>query len=96
MRQAFLKKVIESFGEESQRKKAIEECAELAAELAKEINGKGSVDKVIDEIADVLIMSQQLKLMYGKTKVDKRIRFKIARLKERVEVNNNATSRRRL
>ena len=58
---------VDKWGEELQIKVAIEECAELIKELAKlgrMINGS-SIENIAEEIADVEIMLQQLKIIFG-------------------------------
>ena len=69
--------------------KAIEECGELVAVLAKhqlneDVYGL-DLDKIVDEIADVTIMMEQLTLIYGYSDVQDRIKFKQVRLRELVE-----------
>jgi hypothetical protein len=43
------------------------------------------IDKIVDEIADVTIMMEQLALIYGYGDVQRRIKFKHDRLAERVD-----------
>lgn len=44
---------------------AIEEMAELQKELCKYIRGKGNVEAIAEEIADVYIMLQQMEMLHG-------------------------------
>jgi NTP pyrophosphatase (non-canonical NTP hydrolase) len=59
-----------------------EEFAELQKELVKKLRGKGDGDKIREEIADCLIMLEQLMVMFGRDKVLEQKQKKIQRLKE--------------
>lgn len=58
-----VKRIIEYYGSENQKLKALEELSELQAEILKEIN-KGTTSGLPGEIADVYIMLKQLMLIY--------------------------------
>lgn len=62
------KKAISKFGRENQIIKAIEELGELTVELSKYLGKQSSivfdVDKVATEITDVLIMLEQLAIIF--------------------------------
>lgn len=51
-------------GQEKQVMKAIEELGELTVELSKLIAGEGRKGSVAEEIADVTIMLEQLRIMF--------------------------------
>jgi NTP pyrophosphatase (non-canonical NTP hydrolase) len=55
---------INTFGADLQKVVAIEECSELIKELTKALRGKGNFDNLSEEIADVEIMLEQIKLIY--------------------------------
>lgn len=57
-------KVINHYGKESQLKKAIEELKELSIEIEKAIKGEADIEAIMSEMADVINMLEQLKLMY--------------------------------
>jgi hypothetical protein len=58
--------IIETFGKEAQMVVAIEELAELQQEITKKLrHKKGTVFGLVEEIADVEIMTDQLKVMFG-------------------------------
>jgi len=81
----YLKFIIFTYGAESQKDMAIEECSELTKAILKERRGKGTATDVIDEIADVLIMCEQLKIMYDcESAVNERIDYKIKRQLARI------------
>jgi len=69
--------------------KAIEEMAELSKELAKELNGNGNEDAIREEIADVMIMMEQMVYLFdvnyeiGKWRENKL--FKLSKLIEDAE-----------
>ena len=80
---------IGKWGRDAVTAKAIEECGELVSVLAKyslnEEHYGFDTSKVIDEIADVTIMMEQLALIYGYSDVHRRIDFKRDRLKSLLE-----------
>lgn len=69
-------KTLTAFGVQNQKQKAIEELAELITILAQETTKNADPKDVITEIADVQILLDQLKIVYGKTAVVKEIAFK--------------------
>ncbi len=75
------KKAIREFGEKNQIEKAFEELGELSMELFYMDGEKYIPENMIDEIADVIIMSRQLALIFGEAKVRERVKFKIDRLR---------------
>lgn len=58
-------RAIDTFGEESQMLMVIEEMSELAKEISKRFRGENNNDHIAEEIADVEIMLDQLKLITG-------------------------------
>ena len=52
------------YGEKHQTEKAIEECNELITELEQSIDGVCILENIIDEIADVEVMINQLKIIF--------------------------------
>jgi NTP pyrophosphatase (non-canonical NTP hydrolase) len=79
------KKAIETFGIEPQRKTAIEEMAELINAMMKYDRGRNTKDDIIEEIADVTIMMQQLAIIYGQEEVQQQIDFKTNRLANKLK-----------
>lgn len=53
---------LKKFGIEKQMIKCIEELSELQKELCKQSLGQGNKDNVIEEMADVEIMLEQMKI----------------------------------
>lgn len=83
-RQEIYKQAIAQYGVEPQRKMAIEEMAELTNALMKFDRGRNTVEDIVEEIADVTIMMQQLAIIYGQKAVDLQIDYKTARLAKRL------------
>jgi len=86
-RKKLYKKAIQLWGKEFQIKMVIEECAELIVELVKFTrNTNGSnVDKVCDELADVEIMIEQMRIIFTDDLIDFHKDKKIGRLKRRIK-----------
>lgn len=79
-------KIIDHYGPEAQKVKAIEELSELQKEIAKDLIGQGSVECVAEEIADVQVMIEQLQIIYGidHSQVKDIMREKILRTMHRI------------
>lgn len=71
------------YGEEPQKRQAIEECSELIQALCKDMRGKEH--NAEEEIADVLIMIEQLTHIYDNDKIEKYREEKINRLARMME-----------
>lgn len=75
----------------AQKLMAIEEMSELTKEICKDFRGKLDREHLIEEMADVLIMLDQMLLLYkisGEEVGLMRIK-KVERLKERLEKQND-------
>lgn len=81
-----LEKAIEVYGKDLQKQVAIEEMSELTKEICKDFRGKGNREHIIEEIADVCIMLDQLMIIYGieTNEMLGEIDIKTARLEERI------------
>ena len=73
-------KAVNTFGQAIQKVVAMEEMAELAQAISKDLRDKKH--NVEEEIADVEIMLSQLKIMYDSNKVEEIKEQKLKRLKE--------------
>ena len=74
------------YGYKSQSLIAIEEMSELTKEICKFGRGQSNLDALVDEIADVKIMVEQLEYLFGvSNKVDARIDYKLERQLKRME-----------
>ena len=78
---------IAHYGMDSQIWMAVEEMAELTKELAKlHRPGGATLGDLADEIADVTIMMEQLRIMFGVNGiVQNRMEHKVRRLAQRIE-----------
>lgn len=77
---------IKTFGALPQMVISIEECSELQKEITKIIRKKGDLTNLAEEIADVEIMLEQLKLIFTiHDKVIEQKGEKIERLKRIIE-----------
>ena len=85
------KQAIETYGVRAQKLMAIEEMSELTKEICKDFRGKLDREHLIEEMADVLIMLDQMLLLYksrGEEVGLMRIK-KVERLKERLKKQND-------
>ena len=84
-----------TYGEHSQVAIAIEEMGELIAALSQHhFRGRGNKKAVVEEIADVMIVCEQLAHIYGRQDVDKMMDFKLNRLAGRIEKANEEKNSR--
>lgn len=85
------KQAIETYGVRAQKLMAIEEMSELTKEICKDFRGKLNRENLIEEMADVLIMLDQMLILYkisGEEVGLVRVK-KVERLKERLEKQND-------
>jgi NTP pyrophosphatase (non-canonical NTP hydrolase) len=72
-----------AFGLNAQMVKTCEELGELTTALCKRLNGSPVSDaQIVDEVADVLIMANQMRHTFGADAVDDRIVYKLNRTME--------------
>lgn len=85
------KQAIDTYGVRAQKLMAIEEMSELTKEICKDFRGKLNREHLIEEMADVLIMLDQMLLMYKVSGEEVRLMRikKVERLKERLEKQND-------
>ena len=85
------KQAIDTYGEHAQKLMAIEEMSELTKEICKDFRGLLDREHLIEEMADVLIMLDQMLLMYKVSGEEVRLMLikKVERLKERLEKQND-------
>lgn len=81
-----LKKAIDTYSPVMQSVVAMEEMGELIQEISKDLRGKGDIDHMAKEIADVQIMLDQLSMIHDcSLKVGKYKAAKVARLRDNLE-----------
>lgn len=79
-----LRKAIEAYGIDIQLDILQEECAELIQAVSK-YKRYGKEDGLFEEMADVLIMIEQMQIFFGNDEVERQRQKKTERLAERLE-----------
>lgn len=82
--ESLYRKAIACYGFPAQAAMAVEECSELTNAICKFRRGRVNEDDIITEIADVMIMCEQLASHFGKDKVALEKKKKLERLEERL------------
>ncbi|EGR0364826.1 hypothetical protein V5H08_15685 [Vibrio cholerae] len=81
MEKSIYQRALEKWGEASQIMMASGECGEFIAESTKHfVQNKSSIQAVASEVADVMIMMEQMRLLCGEELVDRIKEQKLARL----------------
>ena len=75
---------INHFGVEGQINKAVEEMGKLITELSRRNLARFDKDRVAEEVADALIMLEQLRIIFGGERVDGYIAEKLERLEKTI------------
>lgn len=73
------------WGQEAQIQMVIGEIGELLSEFGKEVQGRSSMEKWVDEISDCIIMLNQFALIKNEKAIKNRIVEKIIKLENRLE-----------
>lgn len=76
---------VETWGIDAQANMAEEEAAEFIVASKHYARGKIDPEELIDELADLRIMQEQLALFIGRDRVEQRVNEKMDRLRERLE-----------
>ena len=79
--------IVYVYGSKAQMLKCCEELSELEAAILKHINkDMNNTDEVLDEMADVYIMLEQMKSIFpfGENVLDDRINYKLNRQMDRI------------
>lgn len=83
---SLLQRAIAKWGEDAQMKMVLEEMSELQKEICKLWRGKDNRDAIAEEVADVVIMLDQLELMLDiQYQVEQYRQKKLRRLQKRLE-----------
>ena len=79
------KEALDKYGAQMQETICIEELSELQKALCKNIRGKGSMEDISEEIADVQIMLAKMILLFNlESEVGKWRKTKLERLRDRL------------
>lgn len=85
-----IKEIAEHYGYESQIDQMCEECGEFIVARSKvRRNVPGSWENLIEEVADISVMVDQMKLIIGEDKINSVRADKIRRQIERIRKENN-------
>ena len=83
---SLLQRAIAKWGEDAQMKMVLEEMSELQKEICKLWRGKDNRDAIAEEVADVVIMLDQLELTLDiQYQVEQYRQKKLRRLQKRLE-----------
>lgn len=75
-----------NFGHKAQMIKTCEELAELTIVLCKRLNESPVTnEQIIDEVADVFFMVNQMRLLFGADEVDNRVLYKVGRTMQYIQ-----------
>ena len=91
MDRKILQNAIDTYGTEAQMMQCIEEMAELIQAINKYFRANTDEEmakayvSVIEEISDVQIMLEQMRIVFGDKSVDKQITAKLGRLEKRLK-----------
>ena len=82
-----VKRIADYYGWNSQLRQLAEECSELSVEALHYTRERGGIERISEEIADVLIMIQQIiyLLRNDTEKLEKYAEFKLDRQLSRIE-----------
>lgn len=81
-----LRRALGTYGSVLQIVVTMEEMSELQKELCKNLRGRGSIEHIAEEIADVEIMLEQMKMLFCCAEDVRSVRKrKVERLKERLD-----------
>ena len=80
-------RAVETFGKEKQTMMLFEEISELQNAVCKEKRGRDSAEHIAEEMADVIILLDQMCIIYGiePQKVSNYFAEKLLRLEERMD-----------
>ena len=86
MQEAAIEQITSHYTYDHQRDVAVEECAEFIQAVCKCKRGKpDAFDNFKEEVADVLIMAEQMRQYIGKKEIDRIIDAKLHRQIERIK-----------
>ncbi|MFT4949918.1 MAG: hypothetical protein ACI9CA_002060 [Natronomonas sp.] len=83
---------LDAWGIDAQVDKAEEEAAEFLVASKHYGRGKIGADELVDELADLRVMQEQLSRFVGQERVAKRVQEKMDRLRERLPEDCDVTA----
>jgi len=91
--EAAIGQIVRHYTYDQQRDVAVEECAEFIQAVCKCKRGKkGAFENLKEEVADVLIMAEQMRQYIGTETVDKIINAKLQRQLNRIMAERMTTT----
>jgi NTP pyrophosphatase (non-canonical NTP hydrolase) len=78
-------RAIDHWGEDAQLNMGVEEASELITALSRFLRGRTDEADVVEEVADVSIMVEQLAMIVGEDAVADVVDSKVARLSDRLD-----------
>ena len=88
--EAICRRALKTYGAAAQIRMTFEEMAELQKELCKNSRGDENIPHIAEEIADCLIMLEQMQILFCcKAQVDDFIAAKLKRLEQRMDNETN-------
>lgn len=93
---SIMAEIINYYGHEPQKMMLLEEMAELQKEICKDMRYDPDLEAITEEVADVLIMLEQIQMMYhiSETKLHKITNEKLRRQLRRIEDEKSGIIRR--
>lgn len=79
------KQAIEQWGVHPQIRMVFEECSELMNALAKTYRNRVTKQDVITELADVVIMCEQMAVVFGQEEYEAELERKLEKMKKKLE-----------
>ena len=73
-------RAVDHYGVEHQYWKAVEEMGELIVEIARRQDQRTTKEHLQEELADVMVMTEQLRMILGKDETDSWVDRKLGRL----------------
>ena len=80
-----LQRAIDKWGNVAQMLMTTEEAAELTQALMHFLRDRTTPTEVAGEVADVIIMAHQMRIVFGRDLVDKKVEEKLKRLRTRLD-----------
>lgn len=86
-KESIMCEAITKYGIVKQQAVAMEEMGELIQQIAKMIRGDGNIINLVEEMADVYIMLEEIKQIYtiSDKELEDEMNFKLVRLNERMK-----------
>ena len=82
---SLFKQAIEQWGVHPQIRMVFEECSELMNALAKTYRNRATKQDVITELADVVILCEQMAVVFGQEEYEAELERKLEKFKKKLE-----------